>query len=288
MAAYSTTEAANRAGVDPGYVDRLIELGILRPDASGQLTKGDVRRAQMAQTLERAGMTLEGLAAGVGDGSLSLAFMDAPTYDRFVTLSDETFAGLSERTGLPLDLLVLIREATGAGVPRPDDRIREDELAVVALIDAGLAMGFRPVSIARRLRVLGDGLRRVAETEADAYRSDLMEPMVAAGATGTEISATSTMADTLRLDQAMDVAVLALWHAHQVRAWTTDIITIVEKSMTDAGLLTPERRPPAICFLDITGYTRLTHERGDAAAGALAEELGRLVTRLAIERGGRR
>ncbi len=182
MAEYSRAEAANRAGVDPGYVDRLVELGIIAPDASDRLTKGDVRRAQMAQTLEKAGIALEDMATGIRDGSLSLAFMDAPAYDRFATLSNETFEGLSERTGLPLDLLMLIREATGAGVPDPNDRVREDELAVVPVIEAGLAIGFRPVSLARRLRVLGDAMRRVAETGQDAFRSDLTEPMSAAGA----------------------------------------------------------------------------------------------------------
>jgi class 3 adenylate cyclase len=213
--------------------------------------------------------------------------MDAPTYERFAALSDETFEGLSKRTGLPLDLLMLIREAAGGAMPVSDDRVREDELAVVPLIEAGLAMGFRPISIARRLRVLGDSLRRVAETEADAYRTDLMEPLIASGATAEELSATSTSAGTLRLDQAMDEAVLAIWHAQQVRPWTADIIAIFEKSMTDAGRLTPLRRPPAICFLDITGYTRLTHDRGDEAAAELAEGLGRLVQRTAMERGGR-
>jgi adenylate cyclase len=287
MAEYSRAEAANRAGVDPGFVDQLIELGIIRPDASDQLTQGDVRRIEMTQTLEKAGITLTGVAAGIRDGSLSLAFMDAPAYDRFATLSDETFEGLSARTGLPLDLLMLIREAAGAGVPDPTDRVREDELAVVPVIEAGLAIGFRPVSVARRLRVLGDAMRRVAETEQDAFRSDMTEPMVAAGATATELSATSTTAEILRVDQTMDEAVLAIWHAQQVRAWTADLVTILEKSLADAGLLTPLRRPPAICFLDITGYTRLTRERGDAAAGDLAEELGTLVRRTAVEHGGR-
>lgn len=287
MAEYSRQEAAARAGLDRSYIDRLIALAIIAPSASDQLTTGDVRRAQMAQTLEKAGIALESLAAGIKDGSLSLAFMDAPSYERFATLSDETFEAVSTRTGLPLNLLMLIREATGGAVPNPDDRVRDDELAVVPLIEAALAVGFRPVSIARRLRVLGDSMRRVAETEADAFRSDLMEPMIAAGATAHELSATSTSPDTLRLDQAMDGAVLAIWHAQQVRPWTTDIIAIFEKSLTDAGLLTPLRRPPAICFLDITGYTRLTHERGDEAAADLAEGLGRLVHRAAIERGGR-
>ena len=130
-------------------------------------------------------------------------------------------------------------------------------------------------------------MRRVAETEADAFRTDVMEPMLAQGATAAELSATSTSANTLRLDQAMDEAVIAIWHAQQVLPWTADLVAVFEKAATDAGLLTPLRHPPAICFLDITGYTRLTHDRGDDAAAELAEELGKLVHRSAIERGGR-
>jgi hypothetical protein len=169
MAGYSPSEAAKRAGLSEAYVERLIGLGIIVPDGAGRLTKGDVRRAQMAQTLERAGIALEGLAAGIRDGHLSLAFMDAPTYERFATLGDETFRQLSERTGIPLHVLTVIREATGGATPEPDDRVREDELAVVPLIQVELAMGFRPESIVRTLRVGGDSLRRLAETESDAW-----------------------------------------------------------------------------------------------------------------------
>ena len=42
-----------------------------------------------------------------------------------------------------------------------------------------------------------------------------------------------------------------------------------------------------MCFLDITGYTRLTQERGDAAAAELAEHLGQLVHQTAVRHGGR-
>jgi adenylate cyclase len=45
-------------------------------------------------------------------------------------------------------------------------------------------------------------------------------------------------------------------------------------------------RPPAVCFLDITGYTRLTEERGDEAAADLAARLARLVRRSAQEHDG--
>ena len=286
-AEYSRPEAARRAGVDQTYLDRLIELRIISPDSDDQLTKGDVRRAQMVRNLETVGITTEGLAAGISSNRLSLDFMDDPAYERFATLSEETFMELSERTGLPLHLLMLIREATGGAVPNPGDQVREDELAVVPLIESELAMGFRPVSIERQLRVLGDSLRRVAETQSDAWRSDLTEPLMAKGGTVHEMTASATSDGTVRHDQAMDEAVLAIWHAQSMRSWSGNIITGFERILTDAGLLTTLPRPPAICFLDITGYTRLTHERGDEAAAELAQRLGRLVQRSSLERGGR-
>jgi adenylate cyclase len=169
MAEYSRPDAAKRAGVEPAYLDRLIELGIIAPATDDRLSKGDLRRAQMARTLETAGIGLEGLAAGLKGGHLTLAMMDAPTYERFATLSDETFQQLSERTGLPLQLLMVMREATGSAAPEPGDRVREDEMAVVPFIEAELAMGFRPQSVERTLRVTGDSLRRLAETESHAW-----------------------------------------------------------------------------------------------------------------------
>jgi adenylate cyclase len=42
-----------------------------------------------------------------------------------------------------------------------------------------------------------------------------------------------------------------------------------------------------MCFLDITGYTRLTQESGDEAAAKLAETLSRLVQRTSVQHGGR-
>jgi class 3 adenylate cyclase len=80
---------------------------------------------------------------------------------------------------------------------------------------------------------------------------------------------------------------VALWHARQVHTWTNNIIGGFEQALTIAGMLTTPTRPPAICFLDITGYTRLTNERGDDAAADLAQGLSTLVQRAAVDHGGR-
>ena len=45
MGERSREEVARRAGVDPGYVDRLVELGILGPGQDDAFSQGDVLRA---------------------------------------------------------------------------------------------------------------------------------------------------------------------------------------------------------------------------------------------------
>jgi hypothetical protein len=80
---------------------------------------GDGRRARWVQGLERAGLPLEGLAAAVGDGALSFSFMAVPAFDRFAGLSGTTFQQLSAQTGIPLELLLVVREAVGFAEPRP-------------------------------------------------------------------------------------------------------------------------------------------------------------------------
>jgi hypothetical protein len=87
----------------------------------------------LVQSLEEAGIPLDGLAAAIGRGELSLAFMDTEAYERFSSLSSITFQDLSEQTGVPVDLLMIVREASGSAQPTPQDRVRDSELAVVPL-----------------------------------------------------------------------------------------------------------------------------------------------------------
>ena len=82
-------------------------------------------------------------------------------------------------------------------------------------------------------------------------------------------------------------SVIAMYHLQQTHAWTTNIIEGLEFQFAAAGLHSRLEHPPAMCFLDITGYTRLTQERGDAAAADLAEQLGRVVQRSSVKQGGR-
>jgi adenylate cyclase len=278
-------EVAQRAGVDPNYVDQLVELGILTPDAGDAFSPGDALRARWVQSLERAGVPLEGLASAVRDGALSFSFLDVGAYDRFAGLSGTTFQQLSARTGIPLELLMVVREAFGFAEPRPEDPVREDELSVVPVIELLLATGSRPVVIERWLRVYGDGLRRIAETEAAWWNSEVEMALLASGMTeGEMLQAQADLGS--RLAPLIDQALLAIYHGQQEHAWSQVFVEHVEGALEAAGLYRRLRRPPAMCFLDLTGYTRLTEERGDAAAADLAAQLAGLVRRSSLEHGG--
>ena len=121
MGEHSRQEMAARAGVDPDYVDRLVELGILSPGSGNTFSAGDVRRARWVQSFEQAGVPLEGIAAAVRDGTLSFSYLDATAFDRFAGVSTTTFRELSERTGVPLDLLLVSGRPTAS--PNHDPRI---------------------------------------------------------------------------------------------------------------------------------------------------------------------
>jgi adenylate cyclase len=77
---------------------------------------------------------------------------------------------------------------------------------------------------------------------------------------------------------------MAIYHRQQELAWIEDQVEHVEAALGMGARARPER-VPAVCLLDLAGYTRLTEERGDQAA-ALVESLVVLVRRLAGEHGG--
>jgi len=282
---HSREEVARKAGVDPGYVDRLVQLGILRSGPGEAFSPGDVRRARWVHNLEQAGVPLEGMAAAVRDGTLSFSFLDASAFDRFAGLTSTTFGELSEQTGIPLDLLKVVREAVGFAEPRPEDHVREDELSVVPVIELQLSTGFRQVVIERWLRVLGDSLRRIAETETDWWRTEVERPLLERGMAETAMM--ETQADLgSRMAPLTEQALLAIYHGQQEHAWSKGAFEVVEGTLEQAGLHSRLDRPPAMCFLDITGYTRLTEERGDEAAADLAGRLATMVRRSSQQHGG--
>ena len=277
-------DVAERAGVGTDEIDELIGFGMLVPDADGRLAAMNAKRASVLHSMREAGLPMEGLVGAFRTGALTLGFLDQAAYRRFASYSDETFEAASARTGVPIDLLLAVRETIGSAPPQPSDRLRDDELPIIAWLALQHANGFRPAATASLLRAMGDSLRRIAESEAEWWRSEVIGPGMEAGGP-IEEAGSPAFADAVV--DAGELAMLSMFRALQMRTWTVNIVMGAEVTLQRAGVLEKRERDPAIVFLDITGYTQLTQERGDAAAADLAARLGQLVQRTSIAHGGR-
>lgn len=284
---YEAEEVAKAADVLPEFVSQLVKLEIVSPDENGTFSMGDVRRIRLLRTLDQAGLPLEGIAEVMRRDELSLDFYDLPTYERLSPTTEDTFDEVAEETNVPLELLLMVREAMGSSEPTSGDRVHETERPVIRLMQAQVAEGVRPRAIERWLRVYGDSVRRIAETEADWWHTDVELPLLDAGMTPTEMLRAAEEGAAQRIAPHMDAAILGLYHGHQEHAWTKNVLDGVEAVLVNAGVHSRLEEHPAICFLDITGYTQLTEEQGDEAAAELAETVGGIVRRTASQHGGK-
>jgi adenylate cyclase len=80
---------------------------------------------------------------------------------------------------------------------------------------------------------------------------------------------------------------MAIYRRQQERVWTDDGVQHMESAIEAMGLYERTERPTAFAFLDLTGYTRLTEERGDEAAAELGARLNQLVHEEVGRRDGR-
>ena len=285
MESLSRHDTAEQAGVGLEYVDSLLELGILEADDDGTLRPGSPQRVRIVQMLENAGLPLYGLGEALRRDLVSLEFIDTTSNNRWGSLTATTFGELSERTGVPIGLLGAIREAMGFTPPDPSDRIQEHEMEVVPLVQLQHERGFRGAVVDRALRVYGESMRRVAETESDWWRSEVLVPIIQSGNDPAELYRASAELSPA-LAEVIDRALLAIYHGQQAKAWIRNILEGFEVALVDSGLHSPSERVPAICFIDLTGYTRLTEERGDSVAAELAQRLSSMVERHSRRHGG--
>jgi adenylate cyclase len=282
MNALSAAGLADLAGVTEAEVQRLVDLGILvAREGGGPFLATDAQKVRLAVACAQAGLPMEGIAAAIRDGRLSFAFLEAAPFRRWAVRSARTYRQVSQETGVPLELLGGFLEAIGFARMAPEEPIREDELEVVPLLQLGLATGFLDQLWSARLgRGYAEGLRLIASVEKDVWQARYMAPLLASGAdpqTARELA--SRLSGDLNFSALRDRALMAAYRRQQELAWTEKLVEEIETALEQAGELGRPGRVPAMCFLDLTGYTRLTEEHGDQVAAALAATLAVLVER---------
>jgi adenylate cyclase len=289
MNGLSAAELADLAGVTEAEVQRLVGLGILESrDRAGPFLAADAQKVRLAAACEQAGLPMEGIAAAIRAGRLSFAFLEASPYQRWAMRSAKTYRQVSQEAGVPLELLCSFLEAIGFARMAPDELIREDELEMVPLLQLGLSTGFLDQVWSTRLgRGYAEGLRLIARVETEVWRARFMAPLWASGADQqTAMERAAQRAAGINFAPLLDRGLLAAYRRQQELAWIEQLVETIEAALEATGVLGRPGRVPAMCFLDLVGYTRLTEERGDHAAAELAGRLSVLVDQSSRERGG--
>ena len=278
-------EIAERANVPEAFVRQLVAPGALPGEDRELGSFRVVRRARLLWSWTAAGLSVETVLALINKGALSLAFLDAPVMALPERL-DRSYEQLAAEHGVPMSFVLALHQSLGFAPPEPSDRAGEDDATMLEVAGLFGAAGVGDDATLRLLAVYADSLRRIAKAEADYYESNIERRLRANGLDERQLIELGTQLGD-RVIGLLERVLLMVYRRHREHLWTEHAINHVEQALESSGLQTRVPQPPAICFVDLTGYTRLTEERGDEAAAQVAGRLVALVNDISRRRGGR-
>ncbi len=279
----SREELARRAGVGEERIDELTAAGVLAAegdDAARPFEPADVNRVHLAESLLASGISLEDIRGAVTDGRLSFGFIGDLFPQPVDHVPGTTMGEFASSKGVSMELVRQVHARLGLAQPNEDDPIRTDEARYMPLAALALGAGMDDAALAHFSRVMGENLRRLADAQVHFFRTSVIDPMIAAGlpslkawelsaAMGREMRPLSLKAWELSAAMGREMrplfGELLLWvyERHQETYILDNVIELMEEALR--GEIAGGRsraRDQAIAFLDLSGFTRLTEERG--------------------------
>ncbi|HSJ34384.1 MAG TPA: adenylate/guanylate cyclase domain-containing protein [Acidimicrobiia bacterium] len=268
-------------GATPEELDQLLGLGIITPEPGGKLTWGDAHRVRTVRSFLAAGVTLDHLERALEEGLLDLG----PIADFFLTpspSSGRTYAEFADEMGELKSLLPRVYENLGLVEPPPKRPLRADEEELIAELVTGWSRIGPERVVERAARLAGDGVRRTVEGWMGLW-VELMGSGVEPGRAREETAELGTRLTSL-------LPRLLVWLEQRLLEQTFNAVNadLFERELAARGWIPPAPPdPPAVVFIDVSGFTQLTEERGDSAALEVGEVLHDRVTEVGRRTGGR-
>jgi class 3 adenylate cyclase len=276
-------EVARRANVPVEFVRDLVALGALRADLS-HAVQHELGRVRLLHAWSQAGFPPETIMRLVHKKALSITFLDTPSVQGPGRL-DRSYEEIAAERGVPVSLVERLHESIGFEPPTPHDRAGEDDLALLAVLDLFRSVGVPDEAVARLFGVYADAAGRLAKAEAELYEAHIEERLRTSGKSERELIEFGTEFGA-RVSAALEQALVMVYRRHRVHVWTEHSVNHVDAALEAEGIEGRIPQPPAICFVDLTGYTRLTEERGDRFAADVAAQLASLVKDISRRQGG--
>jgi adenylate cyclase len=281
------SELALRAGVTEAEIQRLTDHGVVVPrEEDPPFRTADILKVRVARACEDGGLPMAGMAEAIGKGLLSFAFVDVWPFEREGRGDHQTHRELAEEVGLPLESLQSVLEAFGFSSCEADDVVLETERPIAHLIGQAMSLGIVDLRTATRFgAVHSEALRRLAAVQTEIYHSGVEMRLLRSGVSESEAMALAGRT-TEPMIHLLDETVVSAYRRQQEVSWTEHQIEHIEQALDDAAIELAPGPPTAFAFLDLTGYTQLTEERGDEQAAALAGSLADIVQRRSREHRG--
>jgi adenylate cyclase len=282
----SADDLARLAEVEPAFVERAMQAGVLKnQELAGGFGIQDAARLRFLKAWDTAGLKVETIGDLIAQGELPFSFMDIPVMAAQPRLPS-TYEEFCTQRGIPVSMVQRLHDALGFTPSAASDHVREDDLVPIELLRQLLAVGAEESAALRLLHTYADALRRLTQAEADLYEAQVEEPLRQAGATEQDLLDTSGMTGA-QLPPLFQQTLVAVYRRHRQHVWLDHSIGHLERLLEAKGLHQRLDTPPCVCFVDLTGFTRLTEEQGDAVAAELAGRLAALVEGISRRYAGR-
>jgi adenylate cyclase len=272
------------ANVDAAYLRKLIEAGALQARTDGEpYGSVDARRVELFRTWEDAGFPVARVLELVRAGQISISWLEAPVATQ-VRRTDSTYGDLCAEQRVPFAMLRAVYQALGFAPPEADDLTREGDDELTYMVQQLMSAGVHAAAILGILRVYAVGLRRIARAESEFYESEIEQPLRRTGLSEQELmDSGGKFMDITALEKVL----LDIYRWQREHVWIDHRIAHAELALQRAALHQTMPNPPAICFIDLSGYTRAIEERGDEVAAQLAARLTPVVEEVSRRHGGR-
>ena len=257
----SLSEAARRSGVPASTLKRWAEEKIV-PVRRGRWTATAAAQARVVARMRERGYSLEDLRQAGREGRLAFGFAEELFSETEETVS---LAEVAQETGLEPELIERILVILGTPTARRRN-LSPDDAAALRHCARVLAAGFPLVAFLQLVRVYVQSMRRIADAEVRLFHLYVHEPLIRDAVPELEMAAEMG-------DLAADILPLAAplteyLHTRYLRFFLEQDVVGHMESGLDASTAEIElgQVTMALCFIDLTGFTRYTEEEGDMEA----------------------
>ena len=281
----SVEQLASEAGASAELIEVLAGVGVLKPDPDGLYGAGDLIRLEAANAFLEADVTVDQLEAALSSGMFTFEFLDR-FHPEPGPPSGRTFQQFSESLEVSPDLLASVYVAMGLAQPAPEQNMRQEEESLVGGFLEAWRIGGDEETYLRAARLIGEPARQLSEGWTRLFVEKVSDPLSEVDVTAEERTA-AIVESTEKLTQLAPPLLLWLFNRHLRSAIDRANIEGMERELVAQGLALPSpEHPPAISFVDISGYTSLTEAHGDELATRAAERLRQLSESVAQTHGG--